>query len=152
MKEIKMKAIGEVSSPVIDRMDENWGKVTSKIILSEEYKGSLLGIDEFSHALVVTYLHQATYDKTKHLQRRPRNMDSMPLLGIFSQRGKNRPNPIGITAVQIVSAGDNYLEIKGLDAINGTPVLDIKPYFPQFDKVDKSDTPDWVDRLMVDYF
>ncbi|MDA3899930.1 MAG: tRNA (N6-threonylcarbamoyladenosine(37)-N6)-methyltransferase TrmO [Spirochaetes bacterium] len=152
MKEIKLHAIGEVSSPIITRRDENWGEVISKIVLIEEYKYSLLGIEDFSHAIIVTYLHEAKYDRNKHLQRRPRNLDSMPLLGIFSQRGKNRPNPIGITAVKIVSAGEDFLEVKGLDAINGTPILDIKPYYPQYDMIKNSIIPDWVNHLMENYF
>lgn len=152
MKEIKLQAIGEVTSPVINRRDDNWGDVVSKINLLEEYKSSLLGIEDFSHAIVITYLHQANYDKNKHLQRRPRNLDSLPLLGIFSQRGKNRPNPIGITAVKIMGSTENSLEVKGLDAIDGTPVLDIKPYFPQFDRVEHAIVPEWVNYLMKDYF
>jgi tRNA (Thr-GGU) A37 N-methylase len=73
-------------------------------------------------------------------------------VGIFSQRAKDRPNPIGITAVEIISVGDDYLEIKGLDAINETPILDIKPYYPHYDKIDSPKVPEWVDRLMKNYF
>jgi tRNA-Thr(GGU) m(6)t(6)A37 methyltransferase TsaA len=133
-------------------MDENWGEIKSKIILNPEYTGTLLGLDNFSHAIIVTYLHQAKYEKEKHLQRRPRNLETMPKVGIFSQRAKDRPNPIGITAVEIITVGDDYLEIKGLDAINETPVLDIKPYYPHYDKIDSPKVPEWVDRLMKNYF
>jgi len=111
-----------------------------------------LGLENFSHAIIVTYLHQANYEKEKHLQRRPRNLETMPKVGIFSQRAKDRPNPIGITAVEIISVGDDYLEIKGLDAINETPILDIKPYYPHYDKIDSPKVPEWVDRLMKNYF
>lgn len=76
----------------------------------------------------------------------------MPLVGIFSQRVKDRPNPIGITAVEIVKVEGDVLEVKGLDAINGTPVIDVKPYYPQFDKVDDSKVPEWVNILMQNYF
>lgn len=150
--EIKLNPIGEVNSSVIDKMDENWGKVVSKIILKPEYNGALLGIQDFSHAIILTFLHQATYDKKKHLQRRPRNLETMPLLGILSQRGKNRPNPIGVTSVEIINAGVDFIEVKGLDAINGTPILDIKPYFPEYDKIDNSKVPSWVNILMENYF
>jgi len=152
MNEIKLKPIGFVSSPVTERMDENWGKITSKIILKPEYAGALVGLDGFSHAIILTYLHQAHYEKEKHLQRRPRNLETMPKLGILSQRAKNRPNPIGVTAVEIISVADDYLEVKGLDAINETPILDIKPYYPHYDKIDNSKVPEWVDRLMKNYF
>lgn len=152
MNEIKLEPIGYVLSSVTERMDKNWGEIKSKIILNSEYTGALLGLENFSHVIIVTYLHQAKYEKEKHLQRRPRNLETMPKVGIFSQRAKDRPNPIGITAVKIISVGDDYLEIKGLDAINETPVLDIKPYYPQYDKIDSAKVPEWVDRLMKNYF
>jgi len=147
-----MRPVGYVSSPVSEKVDENWGGVVSRILLLPEYAGGLLGLKDFSHALIVTYLHQARFEKERHLQRRPRGLESMPQVGIFSQRAKDRPNPIGVTAVKISSVGNDYLEIQGLDAINGTPVLDIKPYFPQYDKVEDSAVPDWVNRLMEKYF
>lgn len=75
----------------------------------------------------------------------------MPLLGIFSQRTKDHPNQIGITTVEILSVSDTSITVKGLDAIDGTPVLDIKPYFPIFDRRD-AQTPEWVDILMENYF
>ena len=152
MNKIKLEPIGYVLSSVNERMDENWGEIKSKIILNSEYTGALLGLEKFSHAIIVTYLHQAKYEKEKHLQRRPRNLETMPKVGIFSQRAKDRPNPIGITAVEIITVGDDYLEIKGLDAINETPILDIKPYYPHYDKIDSPKVPEWVDRLMKNYF
>ncbi len=152
MKEIQLNPIGFVSSPVTERMDENWGEIKSKIILNSEYAGAFSGLEDFSHAIIVTFLHQAKFDKEKHLQRRPRNLETMPKVGILSQRAKNRPNPIGITAVEIISVGDGYLEVAGLDAINETPVLDVKPYYRHYDKIDNCKTPEWVDRLMNNYF
>ena len=152
MGKIELNPIGYVVSPVSEKVDENWGGVISRILLQPEYAGTLLGLRDFTHAIIITYLHQAHYEKEKHMQRRPRDLESMPKVGIFSQRAKDRPNPIGITAVKIIDAGDDYLEIQGLDAINDTPVLDIKPYFPQYDKVDASVVPEWVNRLMENYF
>lgn len=85
------------------------------------------------------------------MQRRPQNREDMPMVGIFSQRGKDRPNKIGMTSVQIISVNDESLVIKGLDAIDGTPVLDIKPYYPVYDRKD-ANVPQWVGRLMEHYF
>ena len=149
---MELAPIGYVSSPATEKVDESWGGVISRILLKPEYAGGLLGLQDFSHALLVTYLHEAHYEKEKHLRRRPRDLESMPLVGIFSQRAKDRPNPIGVTAVTIISVGDDYLEVQGLDAINGTPVLDIKPYYPQYDKMEGARVPDWVNRLMEKYF
>lgn len=152
MEKIELKPVGYVSSPATEKVDENWGGVVSRILLEPEYAGALEGLKDFSHALIVTYLHQARYNKERHLQRRPRGWESMPQVGIFSQRAKDRPNPIGVTAVRIIRVGDDYLEVQGLDAINGTPVLDIKPYYPQYDKVENATVPEWVNRLMEKYF
>lgn len=152
MNEITVRPIGFVSSPVTERIDENWGAVTSRITLKPEFKGALLGLQDFSHAIIVTYLHQAKYDPGKHIQRHPRGIETLPKVGILSQRAKNRPNPIGITTVEIIVVGDDYLEVQGLDAINETPVLDIKPYYPHYDKIEKPKVPQWVNRLMENYF
>jgi tRNA-Thr(GGU) m(6)t(6)A37 methyltransferase TsaA len=149
---INLKPIGYVVSPVEETVDEKWGGVVSKVLLLPEYAAGLDGLDGFSHAIVVTYLDKAKYESARHLKRRPRGLESMPLVGIFSQRAKDRPNPIGITAVRIIRAGTDHLEVQGLDAINGTPVLDIKPYYPWFDRIENPRTPEWVAELMEGYF
>ena len=76
----------------------------------------------------------------------------MPEVGIFAQRAKHRPNPIGMTAVQLTRVEGNVLIVKGLDAIDGTPILDIKPYYPAFDRIEEPRNPEWVGRLMEKYF
>ena len=152
MDEIKLKPIGYVSAPITEKIDENWGIVISRILLKSNYAGALSGLEDFSHAIIITYLHQSRYEKVKHLQRRPRNLETMPKVGIFAQRSKDRPNPIGITVVEIISVGNDFLEVKRLDAIDETPVLDIKPYYSYYDKIDFPVIPEWVNRLMENYF
>ena len=149
---LRMEPVAYVANGESERKDEDWGNVESVIELLDRYDGALLGLGGSSHAIIITYLHQAKFSAAAHLQRRPRNLESMPMLGIFAQRGKSRPNPLGVTAVEIVSVGDSDLVVRGLDAIDGTPVLDIKPYFPHFDRIDRPSVPDWVDRLMEGYF
>ena len=151
MQEIIMKPIGYVENNVLNKKDVSWGENISKIILEKEYYTGLSGLEEFTHAIIIYYLDKAIYKREEHLQRRPQNRDDMPLVGIFSQRGKDRPNKIGMTSVQIIAVDEKSLVIKGLDAINGTAVLDIKPYYPVYDKKDAY-VPDWVDRLMKHYF
>lgn len=151
MQEIIMQPIGYVENQVVNKKDVFWGEDISTIVLNEEYKGGWTGLEDFSHVTVIYYLDKAKYEKDKHLQRRPQNRDDMPLVGIFSQRGKDRPNKIGMTSVQIVSVNDTSITVKGLDAIDGTPVLDIKPYYPAYDKKDAK-VPEWVTRLMEHYF
>ena len=150
-EEYTVRPIGHVRNHVRDKKDVSWGDDTSCIELEEEYFSGLAGLQDFSHAIILFYLDKAVYIKEKHLQRRPQNHDDMPLVGIFSQRGKDRPNHIGITAVEIVSVSEKTLTVKGLDAVDGTPVLDIKPYYPVYDRKD-AEVPEWVDRLMEHYF
>lgn len=151
MNDIIMQSVGYVKNDVYNKKDVSWGEDTSTIFLLEEYRGGLKGLEDFSHAVIIYYLDKAQYNKDKHLQRRPQNRNDMPLVGIFSQRGKNRPNRIGMTAVQIENVGEDSLAVKGLDAIDGTLILDIKPYYPVYDKKDAR-VPEWVTKLMEHYF
>lgn len=151
MSDIIMTPIGRVKNHVADRKDAAWGEELSSVILEEQYASGLKGLEDFSHAVILFYLDQAKYQQEKHLQRRPRNREDMPLVGIFSQRGKDRPNRIGMTSVEIISVTEDTLVVKGLDAVNGTPVLDIKPYYPAYDRKDAA-VPEWVNRLMEHYF
>ncbi len=150
--DLKIVEIGYVENDVSEQTDLKWGNIKSKIKLANEYVGGLTGLENFSHAIILTYLHEAKFIQEKHLERRPRNLPDMPLIGIFSQRAKDRPNPIGLTSVKIIEVLADTLLVEGLDAINGTPVLDIKPYYPQYDKVGNAIIPEWVNRLMENYF
>ena len=148
----KITSIGVVHSAVKDGLDENWGTVVSEIQLEEQYQAGLLGLDGFSHAIILFFMHKSNFDNTAHLQRHPQDRMELPLVGIFAQRAKHRPNPIGITAVKILSVDGNCIKVMGLDAIDGTPVVDIKPYFPEFDCKNNVTKPDWVTVLMKSYF
>jgi len=152
MAPIELRPIGIVRSTVTEQRDIDWGLVESTIELVPGLDGALAGIETFSHALVVTYLHQASFDAAVHLRRRPRGLAEMPLVGIFAQRAKDRPNPIGITAVRVLAVVDGALRVQGLDAIDGTPVLDVKPYVPEFDARDQARVPAWMRELMKGYF
>jgi len=144
--------IGFVKSPFKEGVDEGWGDVVSEIRLDKQYEDGLLGIEAFSHIIVVYEMHKATWDISSDLVRRPQGRAEFPLLGIFAQRAKHRPNPVGITAVKLVGVEGNVLKVRGLDAIDGTPVIDIKPYYPAFDRVESPRTPDWVGKVMAVYF
>ena len=148
---LEMEPVGRVKNQITERKDTSWGNDISIIMLEEPYISGLKGLEAFSHAIILFQLDQARYDREKHLQRRPQNREDMPLVGIFAQRGKDRPNRIGMTAVEVLSVSDDSLTVRGLDAVDGTPVLDIKPYYPVYDKRDAT-VPEWVDRLMQHYF
>ncbi len=152
IEQIIFEPIGYVASPAKNMVDENWGEVESKIVLKKKFVAGTEGLDKFSHAIIVTFLHQADFDKNLHLHRHPQERKDLPKIGIFSQRAKHRPNPIGITTVRIVELKDGCLIVKGLDAIDGTPVIDIKPYYPHYDCVKNAAIPDWVNKIMEKYF
>ena len=147
-----LRPIGFVRSPVTDAVDEGWGVVESRIVLEPEYRPGLRGLGDFSHVVVVALLHGARFDPARHLIRRPRGLAEMPELGIFAQRAKDRPNPLGITVVRLLAVEPDSIAVRGLDAIDGTPVLDLKPYFPEFDSARDAVVPGWVERLMRGYF
>ena len=125
---LNLHPVGHVRSPVTKQTDEGWGQVTSRIDILPPYRPGLAGLDQFSHLIIVTFLHEAAFDPQRHLVRRPRGLPSMPEVGIFAQRAKDRPNPIGITAVRLMAVSEDAITVQGLDALDGTPVLDLKPY------------------------
>jgi tRNA-Thr(GGU) m(6)t(6)A37 methyltransferase TsaA len=144
--------IGIVKSPVKEGIDNDWGAVESEIHIKEEFAAGLEGLETFSHIIVVFEMHKYSFTPEIDLVRRPQGREDMPMLGIFAQRAKHRPNPIGVTAVRLLGRKGGVLKVRGLDAIDETPVLDIKPYFPQFDRIAEPQTPEWVERLMRGYF
>lgn len=152
MMKIELDSIGLVKNNIENKKDNNWGSDVSKIILDEQYEHGLTGLSDFSHLIVIYYLDKADFNMEKHLVRRPQGREDMPMVGIFSQRAKDRPNPIGITSVEILNINKNIITIKGLDAINNTPVIDIKPYYPMYDCKNNAVIPQWVIRLMEHYF
>ena len=149
---MNLKPIGWVKSPVAEPSDENWGSVFSEIHLDAAFAPGLQGLGQFSHVIVIFFMHESTFDPGHDLVRRPQGRADMPEIGIFAQRAKHRPNPIGITAVELMGIEQNVLRVRGLDAIDGTPVLDIKPYYPVFDLMEQARVPEWVTRLMEGYF
>jgi tRNA-Thr(GGU) m(6)t(6)A37 methyltransferase TsaA len=149
---MELRPIGVVRGPRVEPTDDNWGEVESAIVLDAALADGLRGIEAFSHALVLFFMHEATFDPATDLVRRPRGRADMPETGIFAQRAKHRPNPIGVTAVRIAGRDGNVVRVRGLDAIDGTPVLDIKPYVPAFDRRDDVRVPGWMRDLMEGYF
>lgn len=150
---ITLVPIGVVKGPVTEMSRGNWGGVESEIHLEPGYVRGLTGLEGFSHIIVVFYLHEiGSFDLPTQLLRRPRGMENMHEVGVFAQRTKYRPNPIGVTAVELRKISGNVLAVRGLDALDGTPVLDIKPYMPAFDRITEPRTPDWVASVMEGYF
>jgi tRNA-Thr(GGU) m(6)t(6)A37 methyltransferase TsaA len=144
--------IGVVYNGVKEPSDEGWGGVVSEVVLDETLADGLDGIEDFSHVLILFWMHRAPEAEPIRMRRHPQEREDMPEIGIFAQRSRHRPNPIGVTAAKLLRREKNRLFVQGLDAINGTPVVDVKPYVPQFDVVDSPRCPEWINRLMERYF
>jgi len=132
--------------------DQGWGSVVSTLEIAPEFAAGLEGLGAFSHVIVLFYMHLDPDHEPPALVRRPRGRADMPALGVFAQRGRMRPNPLGVTACEIVRVEPTRLVVRGLDALDGTPVLDLKPYFPVFDRRDGARVPEWAGTLMEGYF
>lgn len=151
--EIKLKAIGKVSSTRKKAIDDNWNSESTFIELSEEFsEESFWGLEDFSHVEIIFYMDQVSKEKIEYTARHPRNNKNWSKVGIFSQRGKNRPNQLGLTVAKVIKVEGKKLYLKGLDAVDGTPVLDVKPYVKEFSPREEIHQPEWISELMKNYW
>ncbi|HLG97097.1 MAG TPA: SAM-dependent methyltransferase [Bryobacteraceae bacterium] len=154
MTEIVMTPIGTVRSPIHEPLDDVWGGVTARIELdtSRFAEDCLAGLDEFSHVEIVFVFDQVAETDVDLGARHPRGRADWPKVGIFAQRARRRPNRIGATICRLISVRPLAIEVEGLDAIDGTPVLDIKPYVRQFGPRGDVHQPAWATELMARYW
>jgi tRNA-Thr(GGU) m(6)t(6)A37 methyltransferase TsaA len=134
---VKTEAVGK---EVRDR------NVVSQLIFREELTEALEGVEEFSHLFVLFWLHRMPDEDKRVMKVHPRGRSDMPLLGIFATRTPHRPNPIGLTRVKLLKVEGNVITVQGLDAFDGTPVLDIKP-FDSWDTTEDFKVPAWWMKL-----
>lgn len=150
---IAIEPVGVVRSPRHDLRDDDWGPVHCTILLAEHLPDEALhGLEDFSHAEIVFHFDRVAESESVSGARHPRGNRDWPKVGIFAQRGKNRPNRIGVTIVEIVSRQGRELKVAGLDAVDGTPVLDIKPVMAEFLPRTKVRQPAWAGELMRTYW
>ncbi len=151
---IELEPIGWVRSSRADAIDDRWDAVESRIELdpgrfTEE---ALAGLDAFSHLVVVYSFHKTDAAKTELKARHPRGNTAWPKVGIFAQRGKDRPNHLGVSSCGILKVEGRAISVRGLDAIDGTPVLDLKPYMRGFEPRSSVREPDWAQEIMREYW
>lgn len=150
-----MEPVGEVVSDIENQRDERWGNIISEIRLDGKRfePAALDGLQEFSHVEILFQFDQLPESTVETRTRHPRENPNWPKIGIFAQRGRKRPNRIGATICEIVSLSGLSLRVRGLDAFNGSPVLDIKPVMAEF-LPDKKNVrqPQWASELMSTYF
>jgi len=153
-KEYYVRPIGVVRSPVKQPGDDCWGGVGATIELDAKQfpAEATAGLEEFSHAEIVFLLDQIAAESIVTGARHPRGRADWPKVGVFAQRTKNRPNRIGITTCRIESVEGLRIRVRELDAIDGTPVLDVKPYMAGFAPKGEVREPAWAKELMTGYF
>ena len=151
--EITSRPIGFVRNARREVEDDDWGGLVSEIVIEEPLGAEALqGIEDFSHAEVIFYFDQVDEARIVTGTRHPRNNPDWPRVGILAQRGKNRPNRLGLTTVTILKREGNVLFVTGLDAVHGTPVLDIKPVMQEFLPRGEIRQPAWATELMKNYW
>jgi tRNA-Thr(GGU) m(6)t(6)A37 methyltransferase TsaA len=141
---MSLKAIGVVSNSIKQPMRHGWQNVVSEIIINRELAEALDGLEEFSHIIVLYWMHQLAERQPLPLKVHPMGNRELPLTGRFATRAPSRPNPIGQATVELLERRANILKVKGLDAIDGTPVIDIKPYIPGYDSAANAKAPRWM--------
>lgn len=154
MTNFEVRPIGWVRGGRSVVEDDDWGSVTSRIELDSEQFGpdAIAGLDAFSHVEVIFLFDRVDPDSVCRGARHPRGREDWPLVGIFAQRAKDRPNRIGTTVCNLVRIDGTAIEVHGLDAVEGTPVLDVKPYLPRFGPRGEVHQPRWSEELMQGYW
>ena len=148
-----MTAIGHVDGGRREATDDAWGPSRASIVLADGFTtDAFAGLEAFSHAEIIFVFDQLPESEITTAARRPRGSPDWPLVGIFAQRGRNRPNRIGVSVCRILAVTGTRLDVEGLDAIHGTPVLDIKPVLAGFLPRGEIRQPDWAGAIMADYW
>jgi tRNA (adenine37-N6)-methyltransferase len=150
---ITLVPIGYVRSARRDLLDDDWDAVSARIELTEEFEPvALAGLEAFSHAEIVYHFDRVAPDAVECGARHPRGNRAWPRVGIFAQRAKDRPNRVGVTVVTITGVAGRVLSVRGLEAVDGTPVIDIKPVMTEFLPRGEVRQPAWSHELMQAYW
>lgn len=154
MQTITLVPIGTVHNERKDRSDVNWGAVESIITLDPAQFGedALQGLEDFSHLEILYFMHAISESSVVTSARHPRENPDWPRVGIFAQRGAKRPNRLGVSRCTLIAVDGLTIRVRGLDAIDGTPVLDVKPYMREFGPIGEIHQPAWAGEVMQRYY
>lgn len=145
---VNLSPIAVVRNSVFDPKPDGWESVTSDLIFREDLIDAIEGIDSYSHIIVIFSCHRVPNDAKTHTLLS--GDISLPQQGILASRSQLRPNSIGVTVVKLLRKRKSIVRVLGLDAIDGTPIVDVKPYLPQYDSVPDATVPEWVSRATGD--
>jgi len=143
---LTMRASHEAMVERVRRTDTE----VSEIVIREELVDILEGIDEYSHLVILYWAHAVPGERRSLTRVHPMGRKDLPEVGIFSTCSPARPNPVLTTVVRLVVRRDNVLEVTGLDAIDGSPVIDIKPYVSEFYPREGVRIPAWMEQIQSD--
>ena len=143
---MSLTPIGVVKNSINEPGADDRQTAVCEIVVNEDLKEALNRIEEFSHIIVLYWMHKVAPSRRLVMRVHPRGRQDLPLVGVLATRSPARPNPIGVSTVKLLERRDNVLKVMGLDAVDGTPVLDIKPYIPGYDSPAKAKTPGWVTK------
>ena len=144
--QICLTPVGFVHTDAVDKEVRD-KTVISKIVFNENFTEALQGIEEFSHLFVLFWFNKVSEQDRKKLKAQPCGRNDMPVIGLFATCTPHRPNPIGLTRVKLLNVQRNVITVQGLDAFDGTPVLDIKP-FDHWNKTEDFRIPDWWKKII----
>jgi tRNA-Thr(GGU) m(6)t(6)A37 methyltransferase TsaA len=148
-----LEVVATVRASRTTPIDDDWGNTVSVLELAPQLRDeALAGLDAFSHVEVVYLFDRVTPAQVVRGSRHPRGNEAWPKVGVFAQRGKNRPNRLGVSVGRIVGVHGRELHVAELDAIDGTPVVDIKPVIREFVPRGEIRQPAWATELMRDYW
>ena len=142
LPKMNLKAIGIVRNEIKEPTHQDSGDIVSEIIIESSLTEALDDLDKFSHIIILYWIHRSR--RPAPMKVHPRGNKDRALMGVFATRSPSRPNPIGKATVSLLERKGNILKVRGLDAIDGSPVLDIKPYIPGYDSVDDCRAPSWM--------
>ena len=140
---VTLRPIGVVRSRLRDLRHRDTSRERAVIEVAEAFRPALIGLDGFSHAIVISWLDRVSDEERATLSERPGGAATLPEIGVFALRTHHRPNPLGVTVVRVERVEGAGLHVIGLDVVDGTPVLDIKPYLPPYDSVPDARLPGW---------
>ncbi len=151
---IVVRPIGTVVGGRREPFDDDWNTEEAVIRIDggRFTPDAIAGLDAFSHLEVIFHFHLADAEREHTAARRPRGNPDWPLVGIFAQRGKDRPNRLGVSRCWLLGIEGLDVRVRGLDAVDGTPVLDLKPYMAEFGPQGEVGQPAWATQLMRDYY
>jgi tRNA-Thr(GGU) m(6)t(6)A37 methyltransferase TsaA len=165
--DMRLRPVGVVRSPlkepslVANSGDLEWRprvagagggrRVISELVINSDLAGILNGIEDFSHLLVLYWAHRVPPEGRSLLKAHPVGRKNLPLVGIFSTCSPARPNTICATVVRLMKRQENALTVKGLDALDGSPIVDIKPYNPSYYATGDVKIADWMERILREF-